>query len=127
MADSILNHAYLLGQARRDASLIEADSILADQDRREIEILRHRAKSSLGEVAKALPGLRRDLRAVDAMLGDTVDVEDVARSSDGTCAHCGGTFPMLRSDARYCSARCRVAAKRVRDRGSDAQPITGSL
>jgi hypothetical protein len=29
------------------------------------------------------------------------------------CARCGATFTPARSDARYCSARCRVAAHRA--------------
>lgn len=31
-----------------------------------------------------------------------------------SCAHCGTTFTARRSDARYCSPRCRVAALRER-------------
>jgi hypothetical protein len=30
------------------------------------------------------------------------------------CAHCGETFVPSRSDARYCSGRCRVAANRAK-------------
>jgi hypothetical protein len=33
---------------------------------------------------------------------------------DLRCGHCGGTFTPTRSDARYCSLRCRVAAHRAR-------------
>jgi hypothetical protein len=33
------------------------------------------------------------------------------------CAHCGQTFTPKRSDARYCSGRCRVAAHRAPLRG----------
>ena len=43
--------------------------------------------------------------------------QDAAPRS-AACAHCGGLFPITRSDARYCSARCRVAAKRLRDRSA---------
>lgn len=31
-----------------------------------------------------------------------------------SCVHCGTTFTARRSDARYCSPRCRVAALRER-------------
>ena len=31
------------------------------------------------------------------------------------CQHCGNAFTPKRSDAKYCSARCRVSAKRQRD------------
>jgi hypothetical protein len=31
-----------------------------------------------------------------------------------TCAQCGETFAPKRSDARFCSTRCRVAAHRAR-------------
>jgi hypothetical protein len=31
------------------------------------------------------------------------------------CVRCGELFTASRSDARYCSTRCRVAAKRLRD------------
>lgn len=34
------------------------------------------------------------------------------------CVHCGTSFAVYRADARYCSARCRVAAKRLRDRAA---------
>jgi hypothetical protein len=68
----------------------------------------------------ALPRLRADLRRVEAgllaRLGDVPVMTSTAQPREGTCQHCGGGFPMLRSDARYCSARCRVAAKRLRDR-----------
>lgn len=33
-----------------------------------------------------------------------------------TCAHCGVSIRLLRDDARFCSTRHRVAAKRQRDR-----------
>lgn len=33
-----------------------------------------------------------------------------------TCARCGDSINLLRDGAQYCSARCRVAAKRDRDR-----------
>jgi len=39
-------------------------------------------------------------------------VEDIA------CQHCGSAFTPARSDAKYCSGKCRVAAHRAKDRGS---------
>src|SRR5450756_151125 len=43
-----------------------------------------------------------------------------------TCHHCHRPLPCVaRSDARYCSTRCRVAAHRVRHAGSS--PIPSSL
>jgi hypothetical protein len=38
-----------------------------------------------------------------------------------TCPACGSQFRPQRSTARFCGPRCRVAAKRTRDRGT---PIT---
>jgi hypothetical protein len=35
------------------------------------------------------------------------------KSEPTACAHCGEQFTPKRSDARYCSARCRVAAHRA--------------
>jgi len=35
-----------------------------------------------------------------------------------TCLACGSQFRPQRSTARFCSSRCRVTAKRTRDRGS---------
>ena len=40
------------------------------------------------------------------------------------CAHCGGSFAARRADARYCSARCRVAAARNRS-VTDAACVAG--
>ena len=34
------------------------------------------------------------------------------RGDTGWCDRCGTEFPQVRSDAKYCSARCRVAASR---------------
>lgn len=36
---------------------------------------------------------------------------------DKVCGHCGETFTAKRTDARYCSARCRQAARRSRHAG----------
>ena len=36
------------------------------------------------------------------------------RSSPRQCEQCGKTFTPTRSDARYCSTKCRVAAHRSR-------------
>lgn len=41
------------------------------------------------------------------------------------CAVCGETFTARRSDARYCSAKCRVAAKRKRDAPPTEAPAPG--
>jgi hypothetical protein len=40
-----------------------------------------------------------------------------------TCPACGSQFRPQRSTARFCGPRCRVAAKRSRDRGT---PLTGA-
>jgi hypothetical protein len=47
------------------------------------------------------------------------------RDATVTCAGCGFQFRPERSTARFCSARCRVAAHRARDRGlSVGMPAT---
>jgi hypothetical protein len=40
--------------------------------------------------------------------------EHLAGAGRQACAGCGRTFTATRSDARYCSGRCRQAALRVR-------------
>lgn len=37
----------------------------------------------------------------------------LTRTTHARCAHCGVTFPATRSDAKYCSPRCRVAVHRA--------------
>jgi hypothetical protein len=42
------------------------------------------------------------------------------------CSTCGRKFRSQRSTARFCGTRCRVAAKRTRDRGTPIRrPATG--
>jgi predicted nucleic acid-binding Zn ribbon protein len=50
----------------------------------------------------------------------------MTNSSVTTCVHCGTTFTARRSDARYCSPRCRVAALRERRHPTQRrrQPLT---
>ena len=38
----------------------------------------------------------------------------LTRRTHARCAQCSTTFPATRTDARYCSGRCRVAAHRAR-------------
>lgn len=65
------------------------------------------------------PGCQRSLPAaafrgypaLDRLCADCRHAEPAFRS----CARCGVPFTARRSDARYCSTRCRVAAHRAAD------------
>jgi formylmethanofuran dehydrogenase subunit E len=92
-----------------------------------IEIVRQRAAREIETSLRALPALRRELRAAQAMLArarfaDLEPIEDALYDDRLTaCARCGAEFTPARSDARYCSSVCRQAAYRQRHRnGSPA-------
>jgi hypothetical protein len=123
MCEAIGLHAYGLGQSAQDAALLVTTPDKATaEERRTLDIVRQRTLRAIRDTRAALPALRRDLRDLDARLSSAVDAATfdhdapVEPPPERSCAHCGGLFPMLRSDARYCSTRCRVAAKRLRDR-----------
>ena len=91
-------------------------------DRRIIE----RILQQLLEVLTELPRERRELHRIDDALQALVP--DFAASLEQVtehCRHCDELFQPRRSDARYCSARCRVAAKRIRDRSELAVTANG--
>lgn len=83
-------------------------------------IVRRRAVRAIDRALESLPATRRLLRQMRPILADGIELDppDPPEQRDQVCARCGGLFPITRSDARYCSARCRVAAKRLRDRSA---------
>jgi len=57
-----------------------------------------------GEIDEAMRPLRRLVR----------NLREPERTARRSCARCGKPFVARRSDARYCSVTCRVAAHRAR-------------
>jgi hypothetical protein len=51
-------------------------------------------------------------REVDRLAALARQTGSTRRDSTRTCDHCGTEFQAKRSNARYCSTRCRVAAHR---------------
>jgi ribosomal protein S27AE len=101
------------------------------------EVVRHTVR--LDPRAGRSPYLRGDLdRAIrseiEQIRNERARAEYAARVADRTCERCGNAYVADRSDSRYCSGRCRVAA--FRDRGkapavtdvkeSPASAVTGT-
>jgi hypothetical protein len=67
--------------------------------------------------ARSVPGAPRLLAAFEPNVSPDPLLDLVADEQNASleeCAHCGQHFERARSDARYCSSRCRVAAHRSR-------------